>query len=344
MAPIARLAVLLLVLVALCGGRASAQKTDTLVMENGDHLTVEIKWMTRGKLTVKTHGLGTLEIEWLRVARIVSDKEFRFEVASGLDWFGSALESGKDGEVLVQREQGTLRLSMDRIVAITPIEDTFLDRINGHVDAGLNYSQATEITQFNLGFGITYDARKVAFSAKGSSIVSRQTEIESKARNDLSFSARYFWQPQWFVQGGGGFQQNDELGLELRSYAFSGIGRSFFRTQSTSSSALLGLLVSSEQATGSMGASENLEGVLRLEYEVYSFKDPDLDISANLTGFPSLSVSSRFRTDSNLRVAWEIVSDLKWNLTFYATTDNRPPDMTAESTDYGVISGVTYTF
>lgn len=323
---------------------ARAQKTDLLVMDNGDHLTVEVKQMTRGKLTVKTHGLGTLEIQWPRVARLVSDKVFRFEVASGLDWFGSLIESDKDGELLVQREQGTLRLSMERVIAITPIEDSFVDRINGHVDLGLNYSRATEITQFNFGFGVKYDARKLSVSANGSSIINRQSQIETKRRNELGVSARYFWQPQWFVQGGGGLQQNDELGLVLRSYAFGTLGRPIYRDESSSLNVLAGLLVSHEEATGSQGASENLEGVLRLEYEVFSFKDPDLDISANASGYPSFSVSGRFRSEVNLRVAWEIISDLKWNLTFYANTDNRPPDVNAEKSDYGIISGMTYTF
>ncbi len=43
-------------------------KTDIIELLNGDRITCEIQKLERGKLTVKTDGLGTISIEWNDVA------------------------------------------------------------------------------------------------------------------------------------------------------------------------------------------------------------------------------------------------------------------------------------
>ncbi len=335
---------MLLGLLTLLGasGVASAQKTDVLVMRNGDSLTVEIKSLERGKLQVKTHGLGTLQIEWPKVARLESDKVFRIEVASGLDWFGSLLASGRDGEVLMKREQGTLRLSMDNIVSIAAINKTFLGRTSGHVDVGFNFARATRITQLNLGFGVTYEAPKYSLGATGSSNLTRQPDVESKQRNQLELNYRHYWRPRWFVQGSGGLQQNDELGLRLRTYAALGVGRKVLRSQSNSLHLLAGLFVSEESSTGVGQKQGNVEGIFSLEYQVFKFDAPELDIAATAALMPSFTVSGRVRSNANLRLRWSLISDFDWTLTTYLSSDNKPLNGNAATMDYGVISGISY--
>jgi hypothetical protein len=330
--------------VLLLASLAGAQKTDKVLLGNGDSLTVEIKSLERGKLRVKTFGMGTIEIEAIQLARLQSDKVFRFEVASGLDWFGSLLDSGRDRELLVQREVGTVRLSLDRIVRMTPINDHFLERIDGSVNVGFNYAKATEITQFNLGFDIAYDARKYTVSLNGSSNLSRQPTLETKRRNELNGGYRYYWRPRWFLHGLGGLQQNDELGLKLRTYAIAGVGRRIAQTSYNSLSATVGLSVSEESATGASGSQGNVEGVLHLEYQVFRFDSPELDINATSALFPSFTTSGRLRSDTRLRLRWEFVKDFTWDLTFYSNTDSEPLNGQAATSDLGVISGVGFTF
>jgi hypothetical protein len=336
--------VLWLAVIFCSTGVAVAQKTDRVLLLNGDSLTVEIVSLDRGKLRVKTHGMGTIEIEAIQLARLQSDKAFRFEVASGIDWFGSLLDSGRDRELLVQREVGTVRLSMDRLVRITPINGGFLERLDGSVSVGFNYAKATEITQFNLGFDLAFDARKYSVSLNGSSNISRQPTLESKRRNELNGGYRYFWRPRWFLHGLGGLQQNDELGLKLRSYAIAGVGRRLVQTSYNSLSATLGLSVSEEAATGSSGSQGNVEGVVQVEYEVFRFDAPELDVNATSALFPSFTTSGRLRSDTRIRLRWEFVKDFTWDLTFYSNTDSDPLNGEAATSDLGVISGIGFTF
>jgi hypothetical protein len=64
-------------------GRAENRHLELL---NGDRITCELQRLERGKLTVKTDGLGTISIEWNDVARITSPSSFVVELdsASGI--------------------------------------------------------------------------------------------------------------------------------------------------------------------------------------------------------------------------------------------------------------------
>ncbi len=47
-------------------------KTDVVILKNGDHVTGEIKSLDRGKMTLSTDSMGTVQIEWEDVARVTS--------------------------------------------------------------------------------------------------------------------------------------------------------------------------------------------------------------------------------------------------------------------------------
>jgi hypothetical protein len=56
-----------------------------------------------------------------------------------------------------------------------------------------------------------------------------------------------------------------------------------------------------------------------------------------------LSDPGRVRFNTNASYYIKIVSNLKWNLSFYGNWDNRPPPGFAGS-DYGTSSGLSWTF
>ena len=56
----------------LAASAAHAEKTDVVVLGNGDRFTGEIKGMSRGQLDFKTDDAGRLSIEWIKIARITS--------------------------------------------------------------------------------------------------------------------------------------------------------------------------------------------------------------------------------------------------------------------------------
>src|SRR5512135_3033496 len=86
---------------ALLPGPLCAQKTDVIVLTNGDRLTGEIKGVSHGKLDYLTDDAGRPSIEWEKVARVTSVHSFEVEVRSGLKYFGRLAPSDRDGALVV---------------------------------------------------------------------------------------------------------------------------------------------------------------------------------------------------------------------------------------------------
>src|SRR5262245_54526827 len=67
---------------------AAAEKTDIVVLQNGDRFTGEVKGMAHGKLDYSTDDAGRISIEWDKVASLTSPHFFQVEVGSGIRYFG----------------------------------------------------------------------------------------------------------------------------------------------------------------------------------------------------------------------------------------------------------------
>src|SRR6187399_2641939 len=70
-------------LLATATTASAAVKTDIVELKNGDRITCEIKRLDRGKLTVKTDGLGTIAIEWDDIQFVTSKARYEIELQSG---------------------------------------------------------------------------------------------------------------------------------------------------------------------------------------------------------------------------------------------------------------------
>ena len=75
---------------------AAAQKTDVIVLRNGDRITGEIKGLVRGKLEVSTDNLSTVLITWVEVVELRTKRMFVVELITGERTFGT-LESHRSG-------------------------------------------------------------------------------------------------------------------------------------------------------------------------------------------------------------------------------------------------------
>ena len=50
-----------------------AEKTDAVVLVNGDRITGDIKKLERGKLEFKTDDMGSVYIDWTKITKITSN-------------------------------------------------------------------------------------------------------------------------------------------------------------------------------------------------------------------------------------------------------------------------------
>ena len=80
---------------------AHAVKTDILTLRNGDRITGEIKSLDKGRLEFSTDDIGTIYIEWNKVASLTAPKMFDIELDSGRHLYGSLIPTPSVGLVRI---------------------------------------------------------------------------------------------------------------------------------------------------------------------------------------------------------------------------------------------------
>lgn len=344
---------ILLALLAFLGTELAVADTDVVVFENGDRLTGEIRSLDRGKLRFNTDATGTISIEWNDVAFLSSDQNIQVETYDGRRYLGHLKLSPAMRTVNVQVNDEFLDIDASHVVRMMPIEDTVLDRIDGDVTAGYDFTKASSVQQLRLGLNLEYRTEIRIYSMSLDSTMT-STDVgsdvdESSERHILNFDYKRLWPNRWLVNGFVRGERNDELGIDMRVSGGGGGGR--ILRQSDHSSLLLegGLMLSHEKlAPGVVGdegtSNDSVEAFVSMDWDWYRFDTPELDLSSSIEAIPSLTDSGRLRGEFDLSMKWEIVHDLFWEISLYTSYDNKPVVDGAETNDYGITTSVGYDF
>ena len=324
---------------ALASARA---KTDLVFIGKADRITGEIKQMERGLLTLSTNNIGTVNVEWEDVDSLNSVYQFRVEDQFGRKYFGS-LFMNRALELEVIHAGQTETVPAIDVVSITPLEESFWQRLDGSISLGFNYTKASKIGQLNSDFNVRYRTplRQVILDA--SNIATSQEGKATTRREDLMVTYNRLFEGRWFATTTAGAQTNDELGLDLRVSLAPGVGLDLIQSNHNTMTATAGLSGNREWSANSDG-NYNLEAFVGLEHSAFRYDYPKTDITIDATLYPSLTTAGRLRSEIDISASREIVSDLTFALTFYHSYDNKPLDPDAHKTDYGIVSSLGWTF
>ena len=88
----------------------------------------------------------------------------------------------------------------------------------------------------------------------------------------------------------------------------------------------------------------NAEALAVVQFQKFTFNDPETDVSATLLILPNLTDTGRVRLELDTRVRREILSDFYWSISFFDSFDSDPPSAGVERNDYGFISSFGWSF
>ncbi len=322
---------------------AAAQKTDVLTLNNGDRVTCEIKSYSNGYLTVSTDHSGTINVKWNRLVAISSTKQFDVETIDGIHHFGSLALSDPPGKLVIVFADGSRTVSFLEVFDIAPVYRKFWRRIDGSLDLGFNYTDSTHLTQFNLNAQAIYRVRKWSVTTELSSFYSRQEEADAAKRGFLTMRYDYYLTGNWFAEAGAGFEQNVQLGLDLRTSLAAGGGRYFVKTNQAQLMAFVGLVGNQERPVeGEVKYNTEVTAGGRYSYFMYDF--PKLTLAASAAVFPSLTVGGRVRLQADASVKREIVSDFYLSLSAFYSLDTHDPSTGESRHDWGPTLSIGWTF
>ena len=336
------LTILLLLLVSLSlPSQASADKTDIVVLKNGDKITGEVKGLFRGKLEFSTDSMGTVNIEWADIEAVLSDTGQSLELANGQRFYGPLRKSESSEMVAVETEQGVVGLSTLDVVGMYPVESGFWDRLDISTSLGFSWDKGSSVGKYTIGLDAEYRATehltRAGLTAEATSVDGQ----EDSRRANANFTHMRFKPNKRFTSYFANADSNDELGIDLRLLGGAGYGWAPIRSSRKLFLLMAGAAVNHE--IPSEGDSEtNLEAVLRVSYDYFSYSDPERIFNTTLTVFPSITDIGRWRADFNTDFRLEFYNDLFWVMSFFANYDSEPVSEDASQSDYGVRSSLAY--
>lgn len=330
--------------VLLLASRDAAAGTDVVEFINGDRLTGEAKSLDRGRLQFDTDATGVISIEWKEVAFLKVDGSIQVETQNGDRFFGPLRRGEEAREIIIETEQGTTTVQSDLVVAIDQIDDAGFRNIDLNVSVGYNFTNASNVTQFNVGIDSAYRTRKRILSGNFASSISNSTGNDTSQRQTLSLNYTRLRANRWLNDGGLSFDRNDELGLNLRTSLSAGGGRILLQSNSGNLVLKGGLKATRENNADQPEDVNSLESYGLIAWEWFRYDSPKLDWSTTIEIIPSLTESGRVRGEFDITLSWEIVGDLSWQLDFYDSYDNRPQSDTTPKNDYGITTSLSYDF
>src|SRR5690242_12833602 len=190
-------------------------KSDLLIMNNGDRLTCEIKSLDASVLYVSLDYMNnTASLDWSKVRRVESKQLFLVKTEDGSVYTGtlSTAETGGARPVRIEVAESpetSIVLERAKVVTMDQTSNRFWQRFDGSINMGLIYSKGNQSTQYNFGAKAGYPRERWSTGAAFNSTLAGSTGASTSTRNDGSIYARHLlrWN-NWFYTGVGSFLQS----------------------------------------------------------------------------------------------------------------------------------------
>jgi len=324
------------------------ESTDVIVMNNGDHLTGEIKGLNAGVLYVSMkYILGTSSLQWSEVARLESKQLFLVKTEDGSVYTGALntanISSGRPVKIEVAETSGNeVVIDRPRIVTMDVTSAKFFQRFSGSINTGIIYSKGNQSTQYSLGSQVSYPRERWAAAASFNSTLSDSTGATVSARNQLDLDAfRLLRWNNWFYEGLGTFLQSSEQSIVGQTTAGGGVGRYLKNTNLARISVLAGFVGQNTNYQQNIDQQNLASGLIVAKLQFFRFNKTNGDVTAAL--LPVISEPGRVKFNMNATYYIKLTGNLSWNVSVYDNWDSRPPDNLSGS-DYGSSSGLSWTF
>jgi len=337
---------LLLASVLACGiawGYAR-DKTDVVTLRNGDRLSGDIVSLEFGILTLKTDNMSTLSIEWPAVRAVTSKFPFAIERSDGTKYHGVIATSEDGADLVVQSDEGTARIPMEKVERISRFSPQFWERIDGSLAVGFSYTKSSSIQVSNVNFNAHYRSTRVDGSLAFSSNTTKDSSGSTTDRALLSSGVQFLQQSRNFWGLLASLERDQSLGVDARLLGGAVLGRRFVQTPFTELTGIAGVVGTQEWIVNDPTPNASLEAVVGGRWRVFRFIEPETQLNLGLYVFPSLTESGRYRSTGDLSLTHKFPHDITVGITGYLSYDNQPPESGAHTSDYGLTFNLGYTF
>lgn len=326
-------------------------KSDVLVLNNGDHLTCEIKGLDKGVLYIGLDYVhGTVEVDWSKVSQVSSKQIFLVSTEDGRNYVGalSVAEGEASRMIRIEAVEDTINpvlVKQRAVVGMSQTSQNFWQRFSGDINSGFTFSKANETVQYSLGADAEYLRKSWSSGATFNSTLTSSTGVPTSTRNNVMMYYRHLMRwDKWFYMGIGTTLQSTEQNIRFQGTVGSGVGRYVANTNHVLINVFSGLAYQNTAytQTGTRPPNENTAAAM-LGVDASLFRFGKTKVTLDAVTIPALNQPGRVYNNVSATHYVKFWGNFTWNLSFYGNWDNQPPS-TFSGSDYGVTSGLGWTF
>jgi len=341
---------------------AFAQKTDSVLVRNGDLMVGEMKSLERGQLEFKTDAMSTVYVKWPRIVNVTTQKVFEIELADGSVYFGS-LRAGTRDSVVIITDTDSLAITVptQAVVTLERIKPSFWNALDGNLDLGFDFTQQNSKVDFSLSGEVHYSHQgEPDASQKGLSLnrfnsgyaytkltynatYSRQDSTDDIQRFNATLSHLRQLRDRWFWQVAVAGEQNSQLSLDYRGTVTGGVGRFIKQSNKLDLAFWAGPAFAREQYTGE-SPDNSIPFVFAGDFEYFIWGTLDTNISSQLSVMPILNDWGRWRINFMLNVSREVLKNFYVTIGVTDAFDSDPTAADANNNDFSFTTSFGWTF
>lgn len=337
---------------------ALSQKTDSVVVSNGNLIIGEIKELQRGQLQLSTDAMGTVHVEWPKVISIGTTKIFEVFLEDGTIYFGSTRLSSRDS-VIVLVGDDAVAVPTQSVVSLQRIKPNFWDALDGNVNFGFDFTQQNAKLDLNLSGEVRYTARQKRgsggsipiLSSNGITVTrltynasfSRQDSVANIERAQLGISRARQFESLWFWIVALAAERNSQLSLDYRWTVSAGAGRLLVQSNKFDFSVWAGPAFAREQFTGE-SPDNSIPFVLAANAYYFTWGTLDTTLSSQLQVSPILDQWGRWRVNYTLNASRDLFQNFNLNLGITESYDSDPTSADAQKNDFSITTTLGWTF
>lgn len=334
-------------LACLCSP-AHAERKDVVIMNNGDHITGEVKRLQNGYLYVETEYVSSnIALDWNQVQSVESAATFQIVLNNGQRMEGKikkvSRESAKTEDFLIREATGEVRVPSAEVASVETTKPTFWRQLQGSIDFGYSFTSGNSQSSLNIDTSTAYKTPGWEVMTSFDSTFSGQPGASNTNREDLQTTLVKFLNRNSYVESLSDFLHSSQQDLTLRTTLGGGYGR-YLKHTTNSNLAWLGGIVYIHESFDTVVAQpsdQNVEAVLGLQYNYVRFNFGEFDSQVQV--FPGLTDAGRLRLKTNNSLTIKLRNNFHLAFTFWDNFDSQPPP-TARKNELGISSGIGWSF
>ena len=340
--------ILLFISICIPHSKVVGQKTDTIYHINGNILTGELKKLTYGVVTWKMDGMGTIDLEEIKINTMLSNKMFEIKMKGEIIYYGSFVPSNDYRKVFIiftnsKGEPEKKLVRIEDIVEFYTIKNNFWARTSGDFSLGFNYSKGSDVGSVAFAGNLDYRNKKnyAYFSWSGNNTF--QGDSISSTNTTVSLGFQRLINNGWSYQSAISGTQNSELGTKLRwELDLTGIKDIVYNSWNRFYGGTGVSLLREIPYGNDPIAQDDVAGLFQLVWKVYKITEPKIWVDANVSYLPYLT-EKRYRTNFNLNPKVSIFSNnFKVGFALYYNFDSDPSEDAVSTNDYGINLNLSY--